>query len=132
MSSNASETESPQKYLLTIQSANFRFETKLVVEARDQKHAEEIFEEQYDGYEIEVQTLPHDGSTWETVFAPSETDAKNIATGRKGEYAETPKRIEVLKATFQVSSVQILEGVDSREADEADAEFRRISAGDAR
>lgn len=107
-------------YILTITDTKQRlFTSHVCITAQSKEDAKDTFEQDYNGYEVEVRTLPYDGSAMETVFAPSQRAAERIATGRKGEYSDVPEYVYDLDIDVTVQNVQTPENVDDRTVDKA-------------
>lgn len=116
------------KYILTITDAKERIFTHHVcIEAENEQEARSTFNNDYNGYEVEVSTMPYDGTSMETVFAPTERVAELIATSRSGEYSDVPNDVFDLGMDVKIASVDDPETVDERVADMAQVELQHVN-----
>lgn len=102
------------RYVLSVQDKRNQINQHVVVKATSKEEAREKFDEQYDGYEVKVTTIPNDGSAWETVFSRSESAAKRIASSRSGEYSEVIAETVDLSIPVEITNTTIVADSSSR------------------
>lgn len=114
------------KFALTVEDQHNAISEVVVVEAESEEDAKRVFED-FELYEVKVNTI-YDGSTMETVFAPSIEVAEQLAPKASGEYQDgIGDGNKVTSVDIEVTDVNELTG-DSEEwtLDEyhADGEYR--------
>lgn len=110
-------------FILEVQTSSRSVERLVAVNGATEEEAKQKFENEYEGYEVGVTVLPYEGETTEVVFASNKEIAREIATGRDGEYSDVSRNVNKLGIDVTVNDVTPYEEYVSLDADFAKDEY---------